>query len=63
MFIILTIVQVATYKKQKKSIHMTKIPRTKFHVVNFNDVALSLAFVGCDSNSSVENLQPMNESP
>ncbi len=35
----------------------------KLHVVNFNDVASSLAFEGCDSNSSIENLQPMNEGP
>jgi hypothetical protein len=33
------------------------------HAINFNDVVPSLAFVGCDSNSSIENLQPMNEGP
>ncbi len=42
---------------------MTEIPRTKLHGINFNDVALSLAFIGCDSDSNIENLQPMNEGP
>lgn len=42
---------------------MAKIPRTKLHAINFNDVASLVAFVGCDSNSSIENLQPMNEGP
>jgi len=42
---------------------MAKFPRTKLHAIDFSDAAPSLAFVGCDSNSSIENLQPMNEGP